>query len=295
MKINQVAVSFAFRLGAPWLDVYMLDPDILLASMATLFVTNKHSAEQVYIDARFSDGQKPFGELPSVPGFPRMVSRDEEFSIDMGEWAELLYRAGSCDDVNCKRPTMMYIYRIAMHGRRDIVRGFIWRFPVVKCEFRADAMPSTGFQTAAVSILTTPEGLSYLKKKCGVSDAEILRARNELAAGIPISQIALPGKVRTTKKYDVVPHLKITSHKTTPEFCEVNVTLTDFKRRITVTRRIIETYPFEAFFLLGKFMIKAEHLVLNPGKTMYGIGFASRTRERGYSSPIRIPLTDFFS
>lgn len=71
--------------------------------MRKLRFRNNHVIGGIWIDARISDGSRPFSEEPDVKGFPRLLDYNVFVEIELPDGCDLLYRMeadpiGSVDD-----------------------------------------------------------------------------------------------------------------------------------------------------------------------------------------------------
>ena len=60
--------------------------------MRKLKFRNNHVIGGIWIDARISDGSRPFSEEPDVKGFPRLLEYNVFVEIELPDGCDLLYR-----------------------------------------------------------------------------------------------------------------------------------------------------------------------------------------------------------
>lgn len=258
--------------------------------MAILHLKNKETWDRVWIDARLSNTGTPFDELISVEGFPRWILRDEELDIEMGDWKELLYRRNY---TTADLSNVSDLYRIGMHGRSNVVNGYVWATQIRQTFEHKKTRAELGMGHWFVE--DSPGIHRHLMNKCGVDKNQIESARTEITAGTVKPKILLSKKVRTARHYLIEPYLKIDGYDSANRpTCQVYVTLTDQRTGIAGTKLIIESNADEALSLIDSFVIKNENLEAKPRNTMYGYSCAETYRSRGFRVPISEQLSNFF-
>lgn len=56
------------------------------------YFLNRHYIGGIWVDLRYSQKAVPFCELPSVPGFPRLLDYNQPFPIPLVMDSDILYR-----------------------------------------------------------------------------------------------------------------------------------------------------------------------------------------------------------
>lgn len=257
--------------------------------MAILRVKNKETWNRVWIDARLSNTGTPFNDLVPVTGFPRWVHKEEEFEIDMGDWKELLYRR----NLFAADPSSMSdLYRIGMHGRSNVVTGFIW---ATQWQLPFEYIESTSDFVMPHSIMDDSSGIpNFLTKKCGVDEQQLEIVREKISGGAVNPKILLNEKVRTIKHYLIEPYLKAEGYDASRSASQVFVTVTDQRKNIAGSKLIIESSAEEALSLIDSFVIRNGCLEGKPRKTKSGNSFCECYRSRGFRVPVIEPLSNFF-
>ncbi len=87
--------------------------------MKVLFC-NRHYIGGIWIDARLSDGSKPFCQCPNVLGFPKLVDYLEPSAMQVPEGYEILYRK-ELDVISASSDVTYHprLFRIPCKGRTE--------------------------------------------------------------------------------------------------------------------------------------------------------------------------------
>lgn len=264
--------------------------------MPVIKLENKES-ERVWLDARFSNSGVPFLELPPVPGFPGWIKAGETVSIEMGDWAEILYRRSQhpAEDsilIWPKEYRLSALYRVALAGC-DFRKGFIWPTFFTYQQLYQNVSVNNSTKTSADHWLFRDDGqLKFISEKCGIDDADLEKMRTEFLTGNVQTLILLKAKVKESRNYLIEPFLKVGGYEDSA--LQIFVRLTNLSTQEVGTRFILETFPYQAISLIESFKIKDKQLVAKPSTSKYGYSISESYREQGFRVAVSVPIEAFF-
>jgi len=231
--------------------------------MTILRLINSDPIGAVWVDARFSNGGVPYGELTQLPGFPRWLEFDESVEVEAESWKEVLYRRSNYPrKAGPDHGPLSSLWRINMNSSTPTKIGRL--FP-------------TGFHKVIIGA-NDPEADPY---------ADLT---NTLKLTPPVE--ILSKSCHSTRKYEIEPSLKFDGFA--ENIVQVFVKITDKTNGDTGIRMIVEADNNQARAVCHKFRIKGDKLLVSPRMAGYDGGLADYYREQGFSVPLQIPLSDIF-
>jgi hypothetical protein len=192
--------------------------------MGTAIITNIDSSGDVCLDARLSNGVKPFFELPVIPGFPTCIDYEDSIEVDTDNFKEILYRRTS-------RGKWLYaLYRIPT-SEEGITKAWIYPSGVdvhPEKEKYSCKTPPPLITTQVVQehfLTSRTEFREYLVTKCGVTSDEIESAVFNLE-NCGFAEVVMQKKSRVTRGFEIRPVLRTELSK---PIDQIYVTLTEEK------------------------------------------------------------------
>lgn len=230
--------------------------------MATMILRNKEKTEWVWIDARLSNGDKSFSDLPNVAGFPRWIEQGSEVKFDTQNATELLYRR-SLEFAEPSQETLLLseLNRVNINPKHKEAIGYIWP------------------RSSQLCFPTDKEQIPFHNRESLNSD-EINNYRNTIIS-----------KNRKIRNYEI--ESLITTRIVEPDnflFFQVSVKLRHIKSGKTGEYMLLEASPWVATDLIAKYSIKNKCLIALPSSKKYSL--ASIYRSFGFKVPIMVPIDE---
>ncbi|MBX9723658.1 MAG: hypothetical protein K2X81_19795 [Candidatus Obscuribacterales bacterium] len=257
--------------------------------MPIIEISNKHQPENVWVDARFSNGGLPFSELESIEGFPRWMSSEESVLIEMGNWREVLYKCS----LDANSVNLHDLHRIYIRPGSSFLKGFIWPITFTRTERRCPEELDGPLQHWFLYDEELIQIYQALVKRFGITAEQIASINTEMINGHFEHQFLLTAKVRKIRKKLIEPSLRLSAKEIGFHNAQIYVKITDLSSGNSGERMIIESLGLEALDLIESFSIKDGNLIAKPRRTGYSCPEAYRGR--GFHVPITEPLKNFFA